>query len=40
MNDNINIKNVDKIYKYMRNNSSVEDFMAKFHINYNELMVC
>lgn len=37
MNDNINIKNVDKIYKYMRNNSSVEDFMAKFHINYNEL---
>ena len=37
MKDNINIEYVDKIYRYMRNGSSVEDFMAKFHVNINEL---
>ena len=37
MNDTMNIEYVDKIYKYMRNGSSVEEFMGKFHININEL---
>ena len=33
----IDIEYINKLYKYMKNNSSVEDFMEKFHINNNEL---
>lgn len=39
MSDNfdMSIEYVDKMYKYMKNGSPVEDFMKKFHINYKEL---
>lgn len=33
----VTIKYINKMYKYMRNNSPIEDFMQKFHISYNEL---
>lgn len=33
----ISIKFVNKVYKYMKNDSSVEEFMEKFHMNYSEL---
>lgn len=33
----IDINYINKIYKYMRNNMSIEDFMQKFHISYTEL---
>ncbi len=32
-----NLEYVNKIYRYMKNNLSIEDFMKKFHMNYNEL---
>ncbi len=32
-----NIEHINKLYKYMRHGSSVEDFMLRFHINSNEL---
>ncbi len=32
------MKTINKLYRYMKNNSSIEDFMAKFHMNYTELM--
>lgn len=32
-----NIEYINKLYKYMRHGSSVEDFMLKFHIKSNEL---
>ena len=34
---NTDFEYVNKIYKYIKNNMSVEFFMAKFHINFNEL---
>lgn len=34
---NTDYEYINKIYKYIKNNMSVETFMNKFHINYNEL---
>ena len=34
---NTDYEYIIKIYKYIKNNMSVETFMNKFHINYNEL---
>ena len=31
------IESVNRWYRYMKNNGSVEDFMSKYHINYTEL---
>ena len=36
-NNDMSIEYVDRMYKYMKNNAPVEDFMKKFHINYKEL---
>lgn len=36
-NKDINLEYINKIYKYMKNDLSIEDFMKKFHINFNEL---
>ncbi len=38
MNEKIDIEFANKIYKYIKNNMSIETFMQKFNINYNELM--
>lgn len=32
-----NLEHINKLYKYMRHGSSVEDFMLRFHIKSNEL---
>lgn len=32
-----NLEHINKLYKYMRHGSSVEDFMLRFHIKTNEL---
>lgn len=29
---------INKIYRYMKNNAPIEEFMMKFHISYNELL--
>ena len=31
-----NLEYINKIYRYMKNGMSIEDFMEKFHLNYNE----
>jgi len=31
-----NLEYINRIYKYMKNGMSIEDFMSKFHMNYNE----
>ena len=31
-----NLEYINKIYRYMKNGMSIEDFMAKFHLNYSE----
>lgn len=33
----INIEYINKLYRYMKNGLSIEDFMEKFHISFNEL---
>lgn len=33
----INIEYINKLYRYMKNGLSIEDFMKKFHISFNEL---
>ena len=38
MDDKFNIEYVEKMYRYMKHNAPVEDFMAKFHVTYNELI--
>lgn len=35
-NKNIDLDYVNKIYRYMRQDMPIEDFMSKFHMNYNE----
>lgn len=35
--NNSHLEYVNKMYKYMKNGLSIEEFMKKFHINYNEL---
>ena len=34
---NIDLEYINKIYKYMKHDMNIEDFMMKFHINFNEL---
>ena len=34
---NIDIEYINKMYKYMKHDMNIEDFMTKFHINFNEL---
>ena len=34
---NIDIEYINKIYKYMKHDMNIEEFMMKFHINFNEL---
>ena len=31
-----NLEYINKIYRYMKNGMSIEDFMQKFHLNYAE----
>ncbi len=33
----INMKYANKFYRYMKNDSSIEEFMEKFHVSFNEL---
>ncbi len=33
----VSLKNVNRIYRYMKNDLSIEDFMEKFHMSYSEL---
>lgn len=33
----ISMKYVNKVYKYMKNDASIEDFMEKFHMTFDEL---
>lgn len=35
---NTDLEFITKMYRYMKNNMPIEDFMAKFNINYNELI--
>lgn len=34
---NIDMEYINKIYKYMKHDMNIEDFMLKFHISFNEL---
>lgn len=37
MKDKTNQAYIDKLYKYIKHGMNVEEFMSKFHINFNEL---